>query len=261
MNLTAKVIQDDPTNEPALALNAESFVPYYAQIEQQVRNLIIGKKLSPGEPFYSEGELARTLGVSKMPVRQAFQKLRSEGLLVIKRGKKPVIGSGPVPWNFRELHGFSEEMRALGLVPSARVLAKGLQSADPEIAKALRIGLAERVYGIKRLRFINNEPVALVTSYLPAQLFPGLDNQDLEGQSLYYIFEHIYQRNLLRAEEVIGAITAGREEAQILRIATGSGLLHIKETSFDTQQIPLEFSESLLRGDRYTVSVASERRG
>ena len=105
-----------------LLLDHRSFVPYYEQIVSQIRNLIKDQKFVEGQRFHSEGEVARMLGISKMPVRQAFQKLRSEGLLVISRGKKPVIGSGKLPWNFQELRGFSEEMRRRGLQPSAKVL-------------------------------------------------------------------------------------------------------------------------------------------
>ncbi|MGA7768543.1 MAG: GntR family transcriptional regulator, partial [Candidatus Sulfotelmatobacter sp.] len=104
-----------------LALDSGSYVPYYMQIVDQVRDLIKKNKLREGQIFASEGDVAEALGISKMPVRQAFQKLRSEGLLIIAKGKRPVVGSGRVPWNFQQLRGFSEEMRRRGLVPSARL--------------------------------------------------------------------------------------------------------------------------------------------
>ena len=260
MNVTTDEMRDQATGEPLLVLTDTGFVPYYEQIAQRVRSLIVEKKLKSGESFYSEGQMARMLGISKMPVRHAFQKLRSEGFLVIKRGKNPVIGGGPVQWNFRELHGFSEEMRSRGLVPSTKLLDMRLQNADPETAKLLHVATGQQVYRMKRLRFANGEPVAIVTSYLPAKLFPDLDKQDLEGQSLYFIIEHFYKRRLLRGEEVIGAATVGREEAQALQTVVGNAVLHINETTFDIEQTAIEFSISLLRADRYTVSVVSERR-
>ena len=91
-----------PHPEPGVAPKAESlglvidgasFVPYYEQIVDRVRNLIKDGVFHEGEIFCSEGEVARTLGISKMPVRQAFQKLRSEGLLIMAKGKRPIIGS------------------------------------------------------------------------------------------------------------------------------------------------------------------------
>jgi GntR family transcriptional regulator len=242
-----------------LVLDSNSFVPYYEQIVDQVRSLIKKNKLKQGQTFCSEGDIAQLLGVSKMPVRQAFQKLRSEGLLVIAKGKRPIIGSGRVPWNFQQLRGFSEEMRRRGLVPSAKLLSMKLIEPELEVAQALKLSPEERVYCATRLRLVNGDPVAVVTSYLPARIFTGIDHQDLEKQSLYHIFEHSYKRKLHSAEEVIGASVAGEEEAGVLEASIGIPILVIKETSYDTQDIAIEYSVSLLRGDRYTARVISVR--
>lgn len=248
-----------PTQLPVLMLDTSSFVPYYEQVAEQVRRLIRENNLKPGQTFYSEAVLAQHLGISKMPVRHAFQKLRSEGFLLTKKGKAPVIGSGPVQWNFKELHGFSEEMRRRGLVPSTKLLSFEVQYPSPEVLKALRIRPSEQVYRMKRLRFADEDPVAITTSYIPTQSFQGFNKHDLEGTSLYYIFEHVYGRTLQRSEQLIGAISAGHEEAQLLQTKVGDALLHIKETAFDTQETALEYAISFLRGDRYAASVVSAR--
>jgi len=243
-----------------LVMDPASYVPYYMQIVDQVRDLIKKNKLIQGEVFCSEGELAEALGISKMPVRQAFQKLRSEGLLIIAKGKRPIIGSGRVPWNFQQLRGFSEEMRRRGLSPSARLLSMSLEEPDLEVAQALKLSPGEKVYCARRLRSINGDPVAVVTSHLPARIFSGIDKQDLENQSLYSIFERVYKRKLHWAEEMIGAKVAEEEEASVLQTSSGSALLVIRETTFDSQSVPIEYSLSLLRADRYTASVISVRK-
>lgn len=243
-----------------LTINSDSYTPYYMQIVDQVRDLINKSKLTHGQAFCSEGEIAQALRISKMPVRQAFQKLRSEGLLVIAKGKRPIVGSGRVPWNFQQLRGFSEEMRRRGLVPSARLLSMSLEDPELEVAQALKLSPGERVYRARRLRCVNGDPVAVVTSFLPARIFAGIDKQDLERQSLYAIFEHAYKRKLQWAEEVIGAMIAGTEEANTLETLPGSALLVIKETTYDAQNVAIEYSLSLLRGDRYTASVISVRK-
>lgn len=243
-----------------LVIDGNSFVPYYVQIVDQVRELIKKNKLRQGQTFCSEGDLARALAISKMPVRQAFQKLKSEGLLMIAKGKRPVVGSGRVPWNFQQLRGFSEEMRRRGLSPSARVLHARLEEPDLEVAQALKLSVGERVYCVRRLRSIDGEPVAVVTSHLPARIFAGIEKQDMENQSLYAIFERVYKRKLQWAEEVIGAMVAGEEEAAELQTVAGSALLVIRETTYDMQNVAIEYSVSFLRGDRYTASVISVRK-
>jgi GntR family transcriptional regulator len=241
-------------------LDQHSFVPYYEQIVDQIRTLIKDKALSEGETFYSEGEVARMLGISKMPVRQAFQKLRSEGLLVVSRGKRPIIGSGKLPWNFQQLRGFSEEMRRRGLQPSAQVVSLERTAPDGEVAQALKLQPGDQVYCLKRLRFVDGEPVAVVTSFLPAAVFSAIDKQDLQGQSLYHVFEQVYKRKPHWAEEVIGAAIVNPDDARLLQAAMGSAVLLIKETTYDTQEVAIEYSVSVLRGDRYTASVVSVRK-
>jgi len=254
-------VKDQPiaVDRVGLVLDHQSYVPYYQQIVEQIREVVKAGKAKEGETFWSESDVSRQLGISKMPVRQAFQKLRSEGLLVIEKGKRPLIGSGRLPWNFQELRGFSEEMRRRGLVPSARVLSSEIVAAKGEVAQALRLADGESVYSIKRLRLVNGEPVAVVTSYLPAHIFPKIDKQDFERRSLYAVFENVYKRKLSWAEESIGAVSAREEEAKILGTTPGSALLLIRETTYDTNRVAIEYSCSLLRGDRHTASVISVR--
>jgi GntR family transcriptional regulator len=243
-----------------IVLDETSYVPYYEQIVEQVRNLVRTRRLVPGASFHSEGEISRTLGISKMPVRQAFQKLRAEGLLIIQQGKRPIVGAERVPWDFQRLRGFSEEMLRRGLTPSARVLSLDQQVPESTVAAALKLMPTQTVYRLARLRYIDQQPVALVTSFLPAHIFPGIERLDLATQSLYHIVERIYGRLLQRADEVIGAANAEPEEANILQTSVGSALLVIKEVTYDVQQVPVEYSVSLLRGDRYTASVTSVRK-
>jgi DNA-binding GntR family transcriptional regulator len=55
-------------------------------------------------------------------------------------------------------------------------------------------------------------------------------------------------------------VVAQGDDARALQAEPGSPLLLIKETTDDEQDIPIEYSVSLLRGDRYTASVISVRK-
>jgi len=244
-----------------LHIETGSFVPYYQQIVDQIRSLVTTGKLQEGDVFYSEGEIAGFLGISKMPVRQAFQKLRSEGLLIVEKGKRPVVGSGQVSWNFQQLRGFSEEMRRRGLVPSTKILDLRRVGANADVAKALHLANDADTFLLRRLRYVNGNPVALVTSHLPAALFPDLDRHDLENHSLYQLYETVYHLKLAWAEETIGATTADGKVAGIFATVPGEALLSISETTYDVQRIPIEYSHSLLRADRYNATVISVRKG
>lgn len=251
---------DSELDDLPIALDRQSFVPFYEQIDAQLRNAIKANKLPAGEVLWSERELAEKLGISKLPVKRAYERLRAEGLLVTSRGKRPVIGTGGDPWNVQGLWSFTEEIRRRGLTSTTRLLAINLLDPDREVADALQLHPGDQVYRVKRLRFVEGEPVALETTHLPAKFFPSLETQDLEHQSLYSIIEGVYGRRLERGEERISAVPAEQEEAHLLRVGVRYPLVTAQRVVYDVSGTPVECGLSLFRAERYVARIISLRR-
>ncbi len=249
-----------PVPAVTVTLDRTSFVPFYRQVADQARQMIQSGQVAPGQPFRSEGEMARELGISKMTVRQAFQILRAEGLLTVSKGKQPVVAAGRVQKDTQEFRGFTEEMTRRGLKPSSKLLEAECLPPKPQVQQALRLENSEKIYRIRRLRLANGEPVGIETTYLPAHLFPGLDRQDLEKKSLYALLETHYGVKLDWSEEELEARPAGKEEARLLRVRRGSPLFCMRRKVHSAEDIPVEYAISLLRGDRYTATVISRRK-
>lgn len=245
---------------PSISVYRDSFIPYYQQIANQVRQFIRSHQEGlVGKTFWSEGEIAERLAISKMTVRQAFQILRSEGLLIIEKGRRPVIGSGRAGKNFQELHSFTEEMLRRGVKPSSKILSIGVVEPDSQTANALRLKRNHRVFCIKRLRFANEELVGLETTYLPYHFFHGMERHDLEKGSLYAIIEGQYGITLKSSEEELQAIAATEKEASLLKIPPGFPLFCMRRIVYDHRGAPIERGVSLFRGDRYSAIVVSRR--
>jgi GntR family transcriptional regulator len=258
-----KMISNDPSQDDAcnfvLGVDIASYVPYYEQIVMQVRSGVQAQSLKPGGLFYSEGELSKKLGISKMPIRQAYRRLRSQGLLVTAKGRKPVIGAGTVPLEYNALRSFSEEVRERGQVPSTKLLEVIRIPANAEVGVMLKLDDGAAIYRLRRLRFIDGVPAVLETTYLPASLFPGLETQPLETESLYAVIEKTYKRPLKMAEERLSATTAEAEEATLLGIEAGFPLLVAQRLLHDAQGELVEFGHSLIRADHYYVHVTLKR--
>ncbi len=255
-------IAPTPPNEvemPELSLERGSYVPYYRQIRDQIEALIKSGRLSPGDTICSEGNCATQLGISKMTVRQAFQALRAEGLLVIEKGKRPVVSSGRVQKDFHRLRGFTEEMSRRGLKPSSKLLQIEKVVPDAATANLLRLRAHEEVYRIRRLRFTNKDVVGLETALLPARLCPDLESQDLENQSLYALMTTRYNVGVEWSEEELEAIPAEKDQAKLLQVSVGFPLFSMRRIAYGKDDAPVEFTHSLFRGDRYSASVISRR--
>lgn len=65
----------------------DSREPIYHQIETQIKTLIVGGMLHPGNPLPSIRSLASDLGCSVITTRRAYQNLEAEGFIKTVQGK------------------------------------------------------------------------------------------------------------------------------------------------------------------------------
>ncbi len=68
----------------------------YQRIANHVRELIESQQLHPGERLPAERDLARMLGVSRVPIREAMRTLAAQGLVEIRRGQGMFVASSSV---------------------------------------------------------------------------------------------------------------------------------------------------------------------
>ncbi len=244
---------------PSFTLDRASYVPYYRQVADRVRELIQSRKVGAGETFWSEGEMAHQLGISKMTIRHALESLRQEGLLVVEKGKRPRVGRGRIQKDFQQLRGFSEEMARRGMKASSKLLSIRSLKADAEARSALGLEESGFIFRIQRLRLADGKVVGLETAIIPAHLFPDLDQQDLAHQSLYHLLEKRYGVKLERSREELEAVAAGNAEAKLLRVKPGFPLFSMRRTVYSSDDVAVEFAHSLFRGDRYSATVISRR--
>lgn len=75
-------------------LNPNSGIPIYRQLMEQIRRMIAGSLLKPGDALPSVRELAMTHAVNPMTISKAYSLLEAEGLLERQRGKAMIVASG-----------------------------------------------------------------------------------------------------------------------------------------------------------------------
>jgi GntR family transcriptional regulator len=134
------------------------------------------------------------------------------------------------------------------------VLEARIVLTDKKTANFLALPMKEETAIIKRLRMVNNEPVALETSYLPHKLYPEILKQDLTS-SLTRITEEKYGLTLHRAEQIVRADTASKEEANLLKVKPYSAVLKVRRTSFLKDNRVAEYLEAVYVGNKYELRM------
>lgn len=241
-----------PNQELRQRIEAAEAAPRYIQIFRTLKAAILEGQLYPNGTLPPERELAHDLGVTRTTVRKALRQLEEEGLLRRYKGSGTYLSASAAaieqPLNI--LTGFSQDMARHGLKPGVVWLGRERSLPTSEESFSLALSPTSEVSRLKRLRTADGEPIALELAVLPASILP---DPFVVEHSLY---EYLTRSGLQpgRALQRLKAGAASPGEADLLRTAPGSPVLHIQRLVFVENQ-PVEFTRSTYRGDRYEFVV------
>ncbi len=230
-------------------------LPLYFQLKELIREKIASGEWKPGDMVPSERELSEQYHISRMTARQALRELAIEGLLRREPGRGTFVAEPKIEHGLTRLTGFTEDMRARGLEPGARVIRLTLMKPPLRAARALQITPEKKIVLLERLRLAGGEPIALETSHLYFNGVEALLGEDFENHSLYQILSEKYHITPARAVQKIGADLCSQREQEWLQIPSGAPVLRNKRITYDPWGRPFEYTESAYRGDRYVFQA------
>jgi len=220
--------------------------PLYLQLQQLIRDAIRRNVLAQGDAILPERELAIEYDVSRITVRKAIEGLVEEGLLTRRRGAGTFV-AGRVEKNFSKLSSFSEDMAARGKTASSSWIGRSTGTVDPEEAMSLGLSPGAPVYRFHRIRYADEQPMALEFSTIAGYCLPGTD---AVGDSLYLALNTAGNRPV-RALQRLRAVPFGPEHARMLGVDAGHPGLLIERRAFLKDGRAAEFTRSYYRGDAY----------
>ncbi len=240
---------------PRTAIDVASGVPMYRQVERSLTARIEAGEWQPGDRLPSEEELGNEYDVSRVTIRQALARIVDRGLVSREQGRGTFVKDMNLIAGARGVTSFTNEIAALGLVAGSRVLSSTVGDAgDEAIGAALGLAPADPVLVLKRLRTGSDLPIGVQTSYLPLTRFPGLEDVDMNGQSLYGVLRERYGVVATQTAETfrVGGVPA--DLASVLDVPADTHAFLVERVSFDVHG-PFELVHSVMRGDHYQVRL------
>ena len=237
-------------------INFQSYVPYYIQLMEILKGKVQLGTWGPGDQIPGEQDLCALYRVSRTVVRQALRELELEGVINRRKGKGTFIALPKISEGLaQKLTGFYQDMVERGLKPVTKVLHQNIGPCSEKVAEFLKIQPGDKVIDILRLRFINSEPIQLVTTYIPFVVCPNLATVDLTDRSLYEYLEKECGIFITRGRRYIEAVLANENEAELLCVERGAPLLMLDSISYSESGQPVEYYHALHRGDRSRFEV------
>jgi GntR family transcriptional regulator len=236
-------------------------IPFYAQVRDALRQMIMNGTYQPDQQMPSEYEMVELFNVSRITIRQALNDLQNEGLILRIHGKGTFVSKPKAFQDLARLQSFGEAMQPMGYETYSKLISVREVDASPQVRARLQLGARERAVEIRRVRYLNRDPLALDVSYFPLALGRRLQDEDLAGRDIFLIFEQDYGIRLGHAELVIGAHLADELQGRLLGIEEGSPLLFIDRLTHDDRGAPLDYEHLYYRGDSFRYRVSISRAG
>ncbi len=228
--------------------------PVYQQLNQVLRSLVTSAEFDPGQRFLTEREIAARFSVSRATANKALSNLVSEGVLEFRKGMGTYLRQQPISSDLGALVSFTDRAQVAGKQPETIVLSlTETDSAPEDITTALAVPANARVWAIERLRLADRQPLILEHRWVPVQMMPEVNTDDLCG-SIYQLWTGRLRLTISGCKQTISAVALSARESQHLAVACGTAALQVYGIGYLADGKPLWVERTLYRGDGFVFS-------
>lgn len=236
-----------------ITLNRDSDEPLYRQIAVPLERAILSGEAPAGTLIEDEVSMARRLEVSRPTARRALQDLVTRGLVSRKRG----VGTRVNPSQIHRPLGMTsldEDLRQAGFHTRTDILSYRVLLAGPEEVAKLGCDEGTELVLIERVRWANDEPLAVLTNLIPASVAPTLTQ--LARTPLY---ESLRAKGIeiVAGKQDVSARNSDERESELLEMVPGDAVLTMKRWAYDRSGDVVEYGDHVYNPALHSLSFSS----
>ena len=225
------------------------------QVAGQIRGLLSGGDLPPGQQLPTEASFAARFGVGRTTVREALKLLENDGLIQVRRGLGRFVSAAPALRRpLTRLESVTELMTSAGYQVTSRVLSATAGPPAPDEREALKLPERSEVVRLERLRMHRDEAYIYSVDVMPRSYFPAdLGEVDWAGSLLDFLDSRgarpAYSVAQISAVHLPAGLAAEHD------LAAGVPWLLMVQVNTTLAGDPVIYSHDYHRGDRFTFDV------
>ena len=240
------------------ATNAGTGVTRYLQVYTVLSQALAEGDIAAGEALPSEPSLVRQYGVSRTTVRRALARLAAERCSVRRRGSGTFARDKVTrAVSARQIASIIDNPRSVVTNTTVRLLEFKV-TPTPDFLHREWPEFGTEVLTIRRIRYVEQEPVALVTHYLPEEIGRKLSARRLGSDTILAALDKVGLHSTTNDQEIT-AVAADPFTAKHLGFGVGAAVLNMKSLARDAQGQILRYANYLYRPDRYEIHTVVER--
>ena len=221
----------------------ERYPETYIRLLQWIRDYA---KTHEGDRLPPEEAIAKTLGVSRVKIRDVLAQLEAAGYITRKRGVGTLINRYVLAEAARlDVDSvYMDIVSAYGYRPHSATRKIKLLSEPPEqILRMLQMPPGAEVYLFEKVIYADRQPVIVVDDYLPAALYDQANCDLTMMDTDFYLFLQSMCDELLQTVTVhMDACCADEKLARTMQVEPGTALLKLDSVFYTQASEPILFS-------------------
>lgn len=216
----------------------------YKEIAERLEHDIRSGTFNQVKKLPTEEELMKQFNVSRNTIRKAVSQLVHRGYVYQVQGSGLFLReeSSADYINLGSLRGLTKDLSAKSI--ETNIMDLCVLEADEGLAAQLRCAPGTKLYYLKRLRIVDQEPFSIEISYFKKEIVPYL-NEEIASNSVYeYLIEDL-QLHIGFADKVISCEKVDASSAELLHIEPDNPALIIENTVCLANGTIFEWSKSI----------------
>ena len=232
------------------------------QIYKYIVELIEEGLLKFGQQLPSEPNLAKQLNVSRFSLREALQKLESEGYVIKRRGIGTFVNKPSInihEFGFEKLHSLSGNLISQGHQPGLSEIQISYEEPEEKIRQLLALSKDEKIVKIQRVRTKDGKILGWTVDYLPESIYKNKIEEEALGFSLYNFLEVQCDVFISHGKAELEPAICDEIISKKVNQPVGSLIMKIKQIHYKEDHTPVLYSLAYWPTSELKISVIRRR--
>jgi GntR family transcriptional regulator len=226
-------------------------VEFPKELQRRVERAIVEGELARGQVL-ALGDLADHFEAPVDQMQQVMQVAFRKGLVAkAEDGAFRILGLPTT--KFASV--FTHTAKA-GFKPTSLVREVVVEPASRQVAERLKVEVGSPVYRYVRTRNVDGQPLANQTNFMPYEVCPGLEHDDVFRYSFQKLLEEKYFAVLVEMQEDYLLVPATDQDREVLGLPEGASVLVVDRIALSATGWPLVWAAIRIWPDRYEYVAA-----
>ena len=226
------------------------------QSKEYLLNYIAENQLRRNDQLPSEAAIAKTLGVSRNTLREAYISLESEGVIVRRHGIGTfVANSSVIRDSLNEFLPFAQIIKDGGYTPGFKTLSVTYINAEPDISDIFATSPTQELRCVKRIVLADEQPVIHIEDYIAPNADAAVQNWDAFDGNMVEFLATSLSTPLHQIQSSIRATALSSEVSQYLELDEGAPILSVRSTIFAADNQPVTYSKICFNSDIVELNI------